>query len=44
MGKKVTVDYRKAVDFIGDHELQSMKGIAQAAGKVLVDKSGQGND
>ena len=44
MGRKVTVDYRKAVDFIGDHELQSMKGIAQAAGKVLVDKSGQGND
>ncbi|MCH1981094.1 glucose-6-phosphate isomerase [Ruminococcus sp. OA3] len=44
MGRKVTVDYRKAVDFIGDHELQSMKEIAQAAKKVLVDKSGQGND
>lgn len=44
MANKVTFDYAKATTFIHDHEVESMKGIAEAAKEVLVSKSGAGND
>ena len=42
--KKVTFDYSKASCFAADHEVESMKALAQAAKEVLVKKSGAGND
>ncbi len=44
MGNKVTFDYSKATGFIKDHEVESMKGIVEAAKSKLVAKSGEGND
>lgn len=44
MGSKVTFDYSKAGCFIADHEMEAMKGLAQAAKETLVSKSGAGND
>ena len=41
---KVTFDYSKAVSFIGDNEVESMKKLALDAKEVLVNKSGAGND
>ena len=41
---KVTFDYSKADCFIADHEMESMKVLAQAAKETLVSKSGAGND
>ena len=41
---KVTLDYSKAGCFIADHEIESMKTLAQAAKETLVSKSGAGND
>ena len=41
---KVTLDYSKAGCFIADHEIESMKTLAQAAKETLVAKSGAGND
>ena len=38
MANKVTFDYAKATTFIHDHEVESMKGIAEAAKEVLVSK------
>ncbi len=44
MGNKVTFDYSKATGFIRDHEVESMKGIVEAAKSKLVAKTGEGND
>ncbi|MDO5337474.1 MAG: glucose-6-phosphate isomerase [Eubacteriales bacterium] len=41
---KVTFDYSKAACFVADHEMESMKTLAQAAKSTLVSKSGAGND
>ncbi len=41
---KVTFDYSKASKFISDDEVVAMKKIAEDAKKVLVNKSGAGND
>ena len=41
---KVTFDYSKATSFISNEEVESMKKIAEDAKKVLVDKTGAGND
>ncbi len=44
MGKKVTFDYSKANGFIGEHEVQNMKRLAEDAKELLVSKTGPGND
>ncbi len=44
MASKVTFDYKKAAGFVKEHELDSMKEIAESAAKLLKSKSGQGND
>lgn len=44
MAKKVSFDYSKTANFIKDHEIESMKGIVEAAKAKLVSKSGEGND
>lgn len=41
---KVTFDYSKAAGFIGGHELESMKKIAEAAKEELLGREGAGND
>ena len=41
---KVTFDYSKAVSFISNDEVSMMKEIAENAKKVLVEKTGAGND
>ena len=41
---KVTFDYSKATSFISEDEVTSMKKIAEDAKKVLVEKTGAGND
>ena len=41
---KVTFDYSKATSFISEDEVTSMKKIAEDAMKVLVEKTGAGND
>ena len=41
---KVTFDYSKAESFISDDEVNSMKEIAENAKKVLVERTGAGND
>ena len=44
MANTVTFDYSKAKTFISEHEVTSMKKIAQAAKEELLSKSGAGND
>ncbi|MCD7806920.1 MAG: glucose-6-phosphate isomerase [Lachnospiraceae bacterium] len=44
MGSKVTFDYGKAAPFIADHEVENIKGQAEAAKKLLLSKEGAGND
>jgi len=44
MGNKVTFDYSKAAPFVSGHEVESMKKLALDAKKVLVEKTGEGND
>ena len=41
---KVTFDYSKAMGFLSTDEIAGMKCQAEAAKKVLLEKSGQGND
>ena len=41
---KVTCDYSKAAPFIKDHEVDSMKKLAEDAKELLVSKTGAGND
>ena len=41
---KVTFDYSKAKTFIADHELESMKKIAENAKAELLGREGAGND
>ena len=41
---KVTFDYSKAKTFIADHEMVSMKKIAEAAKDELLGRGGAGND
>lgn len=41
---KVTYDYSRAKGFIRDHEMEFMKAITEEAKKVLLSKSGAGND
>lgn len=41
---KVTFDYSKVAQFVSDDEVNSMKKIAEDAKKVLVEKTGAGND
>ena len=40
---KVTFDYSKAKTFIADHEMVSMKKIAEAAKDELLGREGAGN-
>ncbi|MCR5302712.1 MAG: glucose-6-phosphate isomerase [Lachnospiraceae bacterium] len=44
MSSKVTYDYSKAMQFIGEQEIASMCDIVENAREVLVSKSGAGND
>ncbi|MCR5672838.1 MAG: glucose-6-phosphate isomerase [Lachnospiraceae bacterium] len=44
MSTKVTYDYSKAMQFIGEQEIASMCDIVENAKEVLVSKSGAGND
>ena len=44
MSSKVTYDYSKAMQFIGEQEIASMCEIVENAKDVLVSKSGAGND
>ena len=44
MGNKVTFDYSKADTFISNHEMESMKKIAEAAKAELLGREGAGND
>ena len=44
MSNKVTFDYSKVAPFVSGHEVVSMKKLAQDAKKVLVEKTGDGND
>ena len=44
MSSKVTFDYSKAKSFIKNHEIESMKEIAENAKNVLVSGTGAGND
>ena len=44
MSSKVTYDYSKAMQFIGEQEINSMCDIVENAKEVLVSKSGSGND
>lgn len=44
MENRVTFDYSKAMQFIGENEITSIKAIAEAAKNILVEKSGAGND
>ena len=41
---KVTFDYSKAGCFVAEHEVESMKVLAEAAKETLVSKTGAGND
>ena len=41
---KVTFDYSKAAPFVKDHEVDSMKKLAEDAKELLVSKTGAGND
>ena len=41
---KVTFDYSKTAPFIKDHEVDSMKKLAEDAKELLVSKTGAGND
>lgn len=44
MNSKVTFDYSKAAPFVKQHEIDSMKDIVENAKKVLVGRTGAGND
>ncbi|MCR5686657.1 MAG: glucose-6-phosphate isomerase [Lachnospiraceae bacterium] len=44
MSTKVTYDYSKAMQFIGEQEISSMCEIVENAKELLVSKSGAGND
>lgn len=44
MANKVTFDYAKAIQFIGNHELESMKAIAEHGKEELLSRQGAGND
>lgn len=44
MENRVTFDYSRAMQFIGENEIASMKDIALTARDVLVKRSGAGND
>ncbi|MGI6069246.1 MAG: glucose-6-phosphate isomerase [Blautia sp.] len=41
---KVTFDYSKALGFLGEEEIAGMKSQTEAAKKVLLERSGLGND
>ena len=42
MENRVTFDYSKAMQFIGENEITSIKAIAETAKNILVEKSGAG--
>lgn len=44
MSNNVTFDYSKVAPFVSEHEVASMKKLAEDAKKVLVEKTGDGND
>lgn len=44
MSNKVTFDYGKASGFIAEHEIQNIKGLAEAARNTLLSREGAGND
>jgi len=44
MANKVTFDYSKASDFILEHEVEYMSGLAAQAKEKLVSKTGAGNE
>jgi glucose-6-phosphate isomerase len=44
MDKRVTFDYSRAAQFIGEGEVASIKALAETAKEILVKKSGAGND
>ncbi|MBE5905957.1 MAG: glucose-6-phosphate isomerase [Lachnospiraceae bacterium] len=41
---KITVDYSKTLNVVGNHEIESMKQIAEVAKKELLGRTGAGND
>ena len=41
---KVTFDYSRTAQFISKEEVENSKVLAEAAKKVLVEKTGAGND
>ncbi len=44
MSSKVSFDYSKTAGFIGAHEVETMKGIVEAAKEKLLSRNGEGND
>ena len=44
MGSKISFDYSKALNVIGENEIESMKAIAENAKELLVSGKGAGND
>ena len=41
---QVTFDYSKAMGYVSQHEIDSMKAITESARQLLLSKSGAGND
>lgn len=41
---QVTFDYSKAMGYVSEHEIDSMKAITESARQLLLSKSGAGND
>ena len=41
---KLTLDYKKALDFVGEHEIAYLENQVNAAHTMLHDKTGPGND
>ena len=44
MSNKISFDYSKALNVIGENEIQSMEAIAENAKELLVSGKGAGND
>ena len=44
MSNKISFDYSKALNVIGENEIESMKAIAENAKELLVSGKGAGND
>ena len=44
MGTQVKFDYSKTAGYVHEHEVESMKALTESARKLLLSKSGAGND